>query len=365
MTPEAPRSAAVVLDERLLSDLKGGSNLLQSGFWGAFKGDFGWTPRGFRWRSGDGDGTILVLERRFPLAGGLAYVPHGPELPGGVDPAGVTGFLSSLAEALRPRLSSNCFVLRCDLRGGTRGPIARARSLAAPPGLSAPLKRAPYRVQPPDTVVVDLTRDDEAVLAGMHKKTRYNIRLAARKGVEVRRFRGEDAAAQLGRWYELYRQTGERDGIALHPERYYRRFLDAASKGGSDGPSVSLYLAEHDGELLAGIIVVRMGHRATYMYGASSDVKRELMPNHLLQWEAMRDARAEGAREFDLFGIPPADDPTHPMHGLWRFKTGFGGEIRHYYGAWDYPYRPLIYGTYRRAEALRGRLAAARKRRPR
>jgi len=113
-------------------------------------------------------------------------------------------------------------------------------------------------------------------------------------------------------------------------------------------------VARHEGRALAAIITVFHGTEAIYLYGASSDEGRNLMPAYALQWEAIRAARDAGCRSYDLYGIPPSDDPGHPMAGLYRFKTGFGGEVRHYAGAWDYVYRPVAYRAFRLAE--RGRL---------
>jgi len=246
--------------------------------------------------------------------------------------------------------------------------VGSSESTIHPHSLNLPLRPAPYRVQPPDTVILNLEPEEEELLSGMHKKTRYNIRLAEKKGVIIHRNTGKDALKSLGHWYEIYRETGRRDGISLHPESYYRRLFENAMQAeipaGSSGsnPHFSLYTAVHEGDTLAGIIVSRSGGRSTYMYGASGALKRELMPNQLLQWTAIKDARTEGAGEYDFFGIPPANNPSHPMHGLWRFKTGFGGEILHYRGAWDYPLIPVIYSLYRWAERIRGQLAARRKR---
>jgi len=334
----------------------GGNNLLQSAFWGEFKSRAGWTPRGYSWEFRGQEYRFLLLERKFPGGLSMAYVPYGPELPEGLDNPGITRLLSQIGSALRGDLPRGCFMVRFDLAGGTRGEVV-------PGALYVPLRRAPYRVQPQDTVILPLDADAEALLDGMHKKTRYNIRLAEKKGVEIRQYEGDKALEILPAWYEIYKETGLRDGISLHPESYYRQLIKQAADRPGVNPEISLYMAYHDKQALGGIIVARYGGRSVYMYGASSDLKRELMPNHLVQWQAITDARREGAAEYDFFGIPPADDPEHPMHGLWRFKTGFGGEIRHYLGAWDYPVRPAVYSLYRRAEALRGWLAARKKHR--
>ena len=117
--------------------------------------------------------------------------------------------------------------------------------------------------------------------------------------------------------------------------------------------SLSLYLARHDGELLAGIIVARYRRSAYYLYGASSNAKRNLMPAYALQWRAISECKKEGAESYDFFGVPPAEDSDHPMHGLYRFKVGFGGTIVHRPGAYDLPLRRAWYSLFRRAERAR------------
>lgn len=227
------------------------------------------------------------------------------------------------------------------------------------------LKKSLADIQPPDTVILTIgnspdtagtgSRKDhdpgeQELLATMKSKTRYNIRLAGKKHVEIRRIEREDFSVpgDLKKWYELYRITEERNRIGVHGYEYYaglfRRTRDE---------QCILYLAEHEGDLLAGIIVSRKGNLARYLYGASSNVKRNLMPAYALQWRAIRDMRSAGCRFYDFFGIPPYGEKGHPMFGLYQFKTGFGGEAVHTPGSWDLPVRPVLYRLYRWAEFLR------------
>ncbi|MDC7222506.1 MAG: peptidoglycan bridge formation glycyltransferase FemA/FemB family protein [Spirochaetales bacterium] len=320
-----------------LSSLGGGNNLLQSGFWGEFKG--GWESFPFRYEWRGESLTLLVLVRRLARVLPIAYVPFGPELTGTDDEA----HLRALGEALLTELPLGTLFVRFDLTA-PRGDNLR-ESLPARAGL----RKAPADIQPPDTVLLDIGKSEDDIRAGMHKKWRYNINLAQKKGVRV----VEASPERLGDWYELYRTTGERDKIALHPESYYRRLFDLAGKKalegltpGKDSPDVRLWLAYHEEDLLAGIITSFYGNRATYLYGASSNHKRNLMPAYALQWAAIRAAKEGGCGEYDFFGIPPADDPDHPMHGLYRFKVNFGGEVVHYAGCWDRAYGRLFYTLY-------------------
>jgi lipid II:glycine glycyltransferase (peptidoglycan interpeptide bridge formation enzyme) len=196
---------------------------------------------------------------------------------------------------------------------------------------------------------MDLAKTGETLLAEMKPKWRYNLRLAERKGVEVRR---EDEEG-LPVFYALFRETGRRDGIAVHSFEYYRTLFSHCRAYPGGGQEVRLYVAGHEGEPLAAVITLFRGSDGVYLYGASSDRKRNLMAPYLLQWRAMEDARAAGCLRYDLFGIPPDGDPGHPMAGLYRFKTGFGGRIIHRPGSWDYPCRPLAAGLFRAAEGAR------------
>jgi lipid II:glycine glycyltransferase (peptidoglycan interpeptide bridge formation enzyme) len=219
---------------------------------------------------------------------------------------------------------------------------------AQPLVFGAPFVRASANVQPPDTVLIDLTPDSmEAIEASFKSKTRYNARLALRKGVTV-----QNAGVNgLDDFYYLLKETARRDGIAVHSADYYRTLFDHASH--YESVDVRLYLARFEREVLAGIVTLFRRDEAVYLYGASSNLHRNLMAPYALQVQAMTDARAAGCTYYDLFGIPPSADPNHPMHGLYQFKTGFGGAIIHRPGSWDFPYNKAIYRLFRFAEKTR------------
>ncbi len=314
-----------------LDELDGYDNLLQSGYWGRVKESFGWTPFAFSFN----DQPLLVLVRRLPFGQGIAYVPHGPV--NEVEPH----FFALFARNMVPSLPDYVSFIRFDLPW--RIPSVEERRAF----LGSPFKKAPVDVQPPDTVVLSLKASEEEILAGMKKKTRYNIRLAGKKGVSLR----SGSIKDLETWYDIYRETAERDGISIHSMDYYRKVFQEGLK--RKNPSVRLLLAEIEGEVVAGIIIVLHGKSATYLYGASRSVHRNFMPTYLLQWEAIRQAKHHGCESYDLYGIPPFDDREHPMSGLYRFKTGFGGQIINRAGCWDFPVRPGAYALYRIAEKAR------------
>ena len=337
------------------------SSFLQSDFWASFKAEQGWTP--FRLRVElDLDGAVrefplLLLLRRLPAGFCFAYVPHGPEME--VAESDRSPLLAELSRALRPFLPVTCAFLRFDppwyaaeAIGDEEDGLARPTGVQRP-AFGQPLRRAAADVQPPDTVLVDLRASEDAILAAMKSKWRYNVRLAAKKGVSVEEAGGES----IPEFYELYRETSRRDRIALHPEGYYARLFSLAAERRAAGlpgtPDLRLWIARHEGRALAAIVTLFRGEEGVYLYGASSDEKRNLMPAYALQWAAIRAAKAAGCSRYDLFGIPPTFDPSHPMAGLYRFKTGFGGTIAHRAGSWDFPLRRIAYEGYRAAERAR------------
>jgi lipid II:glycine glycyltransferase (peptidoglycan interpeptide bridge formation enzyme) len=325
-------------------------HFLQSDLWAEHKGSFGWHALRV------GSSRVLTLSRRLPGGLVLTYVPYAPAfgssgIPGVPGPgrsrlvSTIEDLVPTIAREVRALVGSEPTIVRFDL---PQADASRDEPAAGWPGT---LRRAPVDVQPPDTVVLDLAAGEDALLAAMHKKNRYNIRLAERKGVTVRLVDPADAATEVRRWYELYRETAIRDRITIHAPEYYERLLELARA--HERPRVLLYLAEHEEDLLAGIIVVHHGVGATYLYGASSSEKRSLMPNYALQWRAIADAKKCGCAWYDLFGVPPAEDPDHPLYGLYRFKTGFGGRVVHRLGAWDVCLHPVRAGAYRLAERAR------------
>ncbi|MDR2394436.1 MAG: peptidoglycan bridge formation glycyltransferase FemA/FemB family protein [Treponema sp.] len=335
------------------------NSFLQSGFWGSFKARFGWNTRAFLADWGAwGIRPLLLIRRRLGPWFSFAYVPWGPELPEDfpAQDEARNQALQELAGALQAFLPENTAFIRFDPPWYTEGPET------APPQIYPPFARAGVPVQAADTVVVDLTGSEESILKNMKSKWRYNIQLAHKKGVLVRQA-GEE---ELNRFYELLKETAKRDSIAVHSSEYYTTLFSHCRDYMQEGQDrermdLRLYLAEHEGELLAAVVVLFRGNSGVYLYGASSNHKRNLMAPYALQWKAIQDARSQGCRVYDLFGIPPREDPAHPMAGLYRFKIGFGGRIIHRPGSWDYTYRPLVRGLFNTLEALRKRMRKVRR----
>lgn len=329
------------------------AHLLQLSGWGALKGGFGWEAERVALAS-DGSivaGAQLLFQRKYGL--GLGYVPRGP-LVDWQNGDQVRGLIAALTEECRRRGAA---VLKLE----PELPDTPAnRALLASYGLHL----SPQTIQPRSTILVDLRRGEEGVLARMKSKWRYNVRLAEKKGVSVR----ECSAADLPVFHALMRETAARDRFDVHDPAYY----DAAFRLLVPRHAAFL-LAEYEGTPLAAIVVCGVGPLAWYLWGASGARERNRMPNHALQWAGMRWAMARGAHFYDLWGIPdelgalaqalnrgdgsglPSDelaldlDNLPESGGLWgvyRFKQGFGGDVVRSVGAWDLPVNQLGHAVY-------------------
>ena len=342
------------------------SSFLQSDFWGSFKSRFGWKAYSFcaEWKeTNENAGKLalpfLVLYRRLGPGIGFVYIPWGPELPPVYNTAECYKAAVDLAPVLRSLLPKDTALIRFDF------PWFIETDLSGADNFRRHFTRSVADVQPPDSVLVDLTPCENAILANMKSKWRYNIGLAEKKGVSVRSISTAAIAAgaeNLESYYRLYKETAKRDGITIHGIEYYTALFEEAVKYGVD---VRLYMASHEDEDIAGIVTLFRGCESVYLYGASSSRKRNLMAPYALQWKAMQDAKAAGCIFYDMFGIPPRspeDDPNHAMAGLYRFKTGFigdnkeGGRIVRRPGSWDYGCRPLIMAFYSAAEKTRKKI---------
>ncbi len=213
-----------------------------------------------------------------------------------------------------------------------------------------------HSLQPQDTLILNLQHDEVSLLKEMHTKTRYNIKVAQKNGVVVREISGNNAALEPFIW--LLAETSVRNNFRTHESNYYEKLTSHFSGKDSNPhtPSIRTYLAEYGGRCIAGIMVMLFGDTATYLHGASSSRDREVMAPFLLQWHALREAKRNGYRHYDFWGIASTDDPRHPWAGITRFKKGFGGTVRHYHGAYDMVVRSVLYRGYRLARTLKGLL---------
>ncbi len=321
-------------------------HILQSWAWGAFKEHYGWQAQRLLWKNEEAEpqiaAQVLTQERgRFSVG----YVPKGP-LVDWTQPLLVESALDSLEEVAR-RESLLMLKIDPDVRSDT-AEGQRIKKILKRRGWRPSFEQIQFR----NTMFLDLRPPLDELMAEMKSKWRYNIRLAGRRGVEVRQATREE----LPEVYAIYEETAERDEFIIREETYY---LDAWTDFMDAGLAVP-FVAEVEGEMVAMLILLHFGERAWYMYGASRDVHRNLMPNHLLQWEAIREAKALGCTTYDLWGAPDVLEKSDPMWGVYRFKLGFGSEFVPHIGAYDYPPHPLLYRLY---AFLRPRFVALAERR--
>jgi lipid II:glycine glycyltransferase (peptidoglycan interpeptide bridge formation enzyme) len=327
-------------------------HVLQTSPWGTLKAQFGWSStRVGLMQGGDLVAGAQILFRRLPAGlGQLAYVPKGP-LVDWSNQRESKSLVASLAQ-----VASSRHAPAVTIEPNLRDKPARRETLR-----SLGFQPAPFSaVQPRRTLVVDIKPGEDDILMTMKSKTRYNIRLAGRKGVIVRATSVEDVSI----FNHMLAATSERADFGIHPPAYYetvhRLFVPR--------DWARLLLAEVEGEAVAGLMVFALPPRSWYFYGASIDAHRDKMPTYLLQWEAMRWAKSMGCTTYDLWGVPDEDRQTledqftERSDGLWgvyRFKRGFGGDLVRNAGTWDRVHAPLRYKLYRGALALRDRMRGA------
>jgi peptidoglycan pentaglycine glycine transferase (the first glycine) len=325
-------------------------HILQSWDWGEFKSRHGW--RATRLLFDEGAGIVAaasVLERKVPrLPLSILYVSKGPAL----DWTDITLARRVLEELERLARRRRALLVKIDpdVYYPEQAPEFSSRPTCADE-VARLLESRGWRfsneqIQFRNTLLLDLTRSEDELLAAMKQKTRYNVRLADRRGVTIRRISSADGLEGLPEaldlFYRLYTETAQRDGFIIRPFSYYRDAWGAFLERGE----AHLLLAEFKGETVAGLLVFTFGAVAWYMYGASASRHRRHMPNYLLQWEAIRQVKAAGCRLYDLWGAPDTLDESDPMWGVARFKLGLGGHLACGVGAWDLAANRIAYQLY-------------------
>ncbi len=319
------------------------AHLLQTSAWAALKAPAGWACArvGLRDAAGRLCAGAQLLFRPLPLRlGTMAYLPMGPLLP---DAAQADALWAAIDAAARARGAA----------------FLKWEPGFPPPGAPAPQPAAlgfapsPQTIQPPRTVLIALDADDDGLLARMNQGTRRKIRQSQKNDIRY----WEAAAHELPLFTGMMQMTGARNIFGVHSPDYYalayRLFVPQHA---------ALILAEHEGEPLAGVMVFALGDSAWYLYGASSDSKRNLMAAYGVQWAAIRWARARGCRTYDMWGIPDEDEAvleaqfqqrSDGLWGVYGFKRGWGGQVARTPGAWDRVCNPALYAAYRLALRLR------------
>jgi len=302
------------------------AHLLQTGEWGELKSRFGWEPV----RIVNGEEGVQILFRKLPLGFTIGYIPK-PVISN-----------QSISDQFWEEIDEMCRRHRAIFLKLEPDSWNFEITLYLPSFILSK-----HNIQPPRTMIIDLSGNEEEILARMKQKTRYNIRLAMKKGVTVR------AWDDVESFHKMMLVTGDRDRFGVHSLEYYRCAYELFHPTGM----CELLVAEYEGRPLAALMVLARGRRAWYFYGASTDEERNRMPTYLLQWEAVKWAKARGCEEYDLWGVPDEDEATleanfeNRQDGLWgvyRFKRGFGGELKRVAQALDRVYNPLLHWAYLR-----------------
>lgn len=325
-------------------------HLLQTAEWAKAKEPFGWSAHRKTWQDENGNfvAAAQILQRSIalPIPGRsvcMLYVPKGPLLKDWADKQLRNRVLNDLGDFAR---EEGAFFIKIDPdlaygHGLPGDPDARENPVATE--FVTELKSVGWQfsneqVQMRNTMLITVNKTEEQLLAAMKQKARYNLRLAERKGVKVRR----GSPADFSELFKMYAETSVRDGFVIRSEGYYREVWDRFYEAGMLTPLI----AEVEGQAVAGLMLFVFAKQSWYLYGMSRDLYRDWMPNYLLQWEAIKASQAAGCETYDLWGAPDEFNESDPMWGVYRFKQGLGANEARTIGAWDLPLKPFTYRLY-------------------
>lgn len=326
-----------------------GVHILQTSYWAKVKARVGWRAEYLIWKDMNGNikGASLVLIKTLPLIGRLLktciiYTPRGPILDW-ADSSLASRVLQDLIEFGK---SKKAIFLKIDpdlpIAFGLPGSEGFRTEIIGQGVVERLLienwKYSSDQIQFKNTIVLDISLPEPELLSRMKQKTRYNISLAARKGVTVRQGTPSDFPVL----YHMYVQTALRDGFAIRDEEYYRFVWEMLYNANMAMP----ILAEVDGQPVSALILFMYAKKAYYFYGMSTGEQKDKMPNHLLQWEAIRYAKTAGCLAYDFWGAPDVFSENDSMWGVFRFKDGFNGTIISGIGAWDFVFDHTLFKVY-------------------
>lgn len=277
-------------------------------------------------------GGAITLEFSFSNGTSFLYIPEGPIINYENEEE-----LFWQWKALEMAIHS---IIKISKKEKTTHVRIEPRITNCPAWFLSKFQKAPINLQPKYTQVVSLAESEDKILAQMKQKCRYNINLASKKGVEIREIE-KIGSKELDEFFKLYDQTRKRNDFDGKGKKFFEEYIKTC-KGFS-----KMFLATVGDEILAAMIIVYFGDRATYLYGASSDKNKELMAPYALHWQIMKDAKARGFKEYDLWGIHHSvEDEDHPWHGITRFKKQFGGKQIDLVGAYDYVIQKGLYEEF-------------------
>ena len=294
-------------------------------------------------------GSLSVLIRKIPIFGNLMYSSRGPVC--GIHDEKVLEQLTEGAKQLAKKYHAFVLKIEPDIKSDDQ----EFREIVTKLGyrIKDDAKDFSEEIQPRYVFRLDIKgKTEDEIFAGFHQKTRYNIRLAIKKGVTVKEGTKED----LKDFHKIMVETGARDGFIIRPLEYFEKMYDALAP-----EHMKVLMAYYEGKPISGVIPIMYGNKTWYLYGASSNEYRNVMPNYLLQWEMIKLAIARKNDIYDLRGVSGVVDESHPQYGLYRFKKGFGAEFTEFLGEIYIPFKPVWYKLYKVAEKTFRKLRALKR----
>jgi len=319
-------------------------HFLQTWEWGEVKRGMGWEPLPLVLeKDGELKGSLLILKRRLPIPGMrkcIFYAPRGPV----VDIGSEELCQALFAGARRVAKDHGAIFLKIDpdVPAGDTGFVnilRNCRFAKNDTGLDF------EGVQPAFVFRLDITPDEDKLLGNMHSKTRYNIRLAQKKGVTIRE---ASCREDLRIFYAILEETAKRDRFLIRGYEYFAMIWEHMVENGL----AQIFIAEYQGQPVSATLALILGNKTWYLYGASSNEFRNVMPNYLIQWEMIRWAKARNCTLYDFRGVSGDLDESNPLYGLYRFKKGFNGDFIEFVGDWDTVYSSFFYFLWTKALPL-------------
>ncbi|MFA5104316.1 MAG: peptidoglycan bridge formation glycyltransferase FemA/FemB family protein [Candidatus Margulisiibacteriota bacterium] len=309
------------------------NQILQSDEWGIVKAGFGWEPIKLALSNG---ASAMLLKRKLPLIKKcFFYVPRGPLIDFD-SPDEVNMFVKA---AYSEAKKHGALFLRMDPE------VPESDDNALRILKTQGFVKARKEVQPRSTFILDLSPTLEKIRAGFESKFRYNIHIAEKHGITIKQGTDEKSVEDF---YKIYKETCSRQNFIIHPLSYYQKIRSSIIAKGLG----QVFTAYHEQVPVASVIVFNFGKRIWYMYGASLNSYRNMMPNNLLHWEIIKWAKEKGFKEYDLWGIPSNPKEGHPLWGVYRFKKGFNGTLFKFIGSYDLPFNGFLYRLFDKAIIL-------------
>lgn len=317
-------------------------HLLQTWEWGEVKARTGWEPiRLLLYRDEEPVAALSMLKRRIPGIGkSILYAPRGPVAR--IDDYEAMDRLWQAVKEIGKQHGAIMLKIDPDVTVEKQEFAEYLEQAGFKPAKTA---EGFEGTQPRFVFRLDISPTEEELFAAFHSKTRYNIRLATRRGVTVRVTEDKD---DLKTFYEILEITAERDGFLIRNYDYFATLWELLVERGL----ASVFMAEYEGKAIAGTLALVLGDKAWYLYGASSNEHRNVMPNYLLQWEMIKWAKSHGCTMYDFRGVSGDLSEDNPLYGLYRFKKGFSGVFTEFIGEYDLVLSPFYYHLWNIAEPL-------------